>query len=83
MLFPMSDRAQGICRRVTEFMDAHIFAAEPVYAHQLDSGPNRWAIPPVIDELKVKADQPSLSGPGGMLIQSWRLRQRGRRSRST
>ena len=55
MLFPMSDRAQGICRRVTEFMDAHIFAAEPVYAHQLDSGPNRWAIPPVIDELKVKA----------------------------
>ena len=28
-------------------------------------------------------DQPSLSGPGRMLVESWRLRQRGRRSRST
>ena len=29
------------------------------------------------------SDQPSLSGPGLMLVQSRRLRQRGRRSRST
>ena len=55
MLFPMSDRAQDIRRRVTEFMDAHVYAAEAVYAQQLDSGPSRWAIPPVIDELKAKA----------------------------
>jgi len=27
-------------------------------------------------------DQPPLSGPGGMLVQGWPLRQRGRRSRS-
>ena len=55
MLFPMSDRAQDIRRRVTEFMDAHVYAAEAVYAQQLDSGPSRWAIPPVIDALKAKA----------------------------
>ena len=28
-------------------------------------------------------DWPPLSGPGGMLVYGWRLRQRGRRSRST
>ena len=55
MLFPMSDRAQDIRRRVTEFMDAHVYAAEAVYAQQLDSGPSRWAIPPVMEELKAKA----------------------------
>ena len=28
-------------------------------------------------------DRPPSSGPGGMLVESWPLRQRGRRSRST
>ena len=55
MLFPMSDRAQDIRRRVSEFMDAHVYAAEAVYAQQLDSGPSRWAVPPVMEELKAKA----------------------------
>ena len=55
MLFPMSDRAQETHRRVSEFMDAHVYAAEAVYAQQLDSGPSRWAIPPVMEELKAKA----------------------------
>ena len=55
MLFPISDRAQEVSRRVAEFMDAHVYAAEPVYAQQLDSGASRWTIPPVIDELKAKA----------------------------
>ena len=31
----------------------------------------------------VDTDWPPLSGPGGMLVYGWRLRQRGRRSRST
>jgi len=55
MLFPMSDRTEEIRRRVTAFMDAQVYAAEAVYAQQLDAGPSRWAIPPVIDELKAKA----------------------------
>jgi putative tryptophan/tyrosine transport system substrate-binding protein len=33
-------------------------------------------------DLPVEIDQPPLSGPGGMLVQGWPLRQRGRRSRS-
>jgi acyl-CoA dehydrogenase len=55
MLFPMSDRAQETHRRVSEFMDTHVYAAEAVYAQQLDGGPSRWAIPPVMEELKAKA----------------------------
>ena len=31
---------------------------------------------------RLEIDQPPLSGPGGMLVQGWPLRQRGRRSRS-
>src|SRR6516164_489208 len=33
-------------------------------------------------DLPITIDQPPLSGPGGMLVQGWPLRQRGRRSRS-
>ncbi len=55
MLFTMSDRAQDVYRRVSEFMNNHVYAAEAVYAQQLDRGPSRWAVPPVIDELKAKA----------------------------
>ena len=55
MLFPMSDRAQETHQRVSEFMDTHVYAAEAVYAQQLDGGPSRWAIPPVMEELKAKA----------------------------
>ena len=55
MLFPISDRAQEMRRRVGEFMDAHVYPAEATYAQQLDEGASRWAIPPVIDQLKAKA----------------------------
>jgi len=51
----MSDRAEDLRRRVTEFMDTHVYAAEAVYAQQLDTLPSRWEIPQVIDELKAKA----------------------------
>src|SRR5262249_17009908 len=35
-----------------------------------------------IAEVAIDSDQPPLSGPGGMLVEGWPLRQRGRRSRS-
>ena len=40
-------------------------------------------IVPKEQELTVMGDRPPSSGPGGMLVESWPLRQRGRRSRST
>src|SRR5881396_352801 len=36
-------------------MDAHVLPGESVYRRQLDSGPSRWTIPPVMEELKAKA----------------------------
>ena len=36
-------------------MDAHITPAESVYRQQLEAGPTRWAIPPVMEELKARA----------------------------
>ena len=41
-------------------MDAHVLPAEPVYGQQLDAGPSRWAIPPVMEELKAKARRAGL-----------------------
>ena len=36
-------------------MDAHVTPAESVYRQQLEAGPTRWAIPPVMEELKARA----------------------------
>ena len=55
MLFPTSARTQELCQRVTAFMDEHVYAAEAIFAQQLDSGSSRWAIPPVMEQLKTKA----------------------------
>ncbi len=60
MLFPFSERTQQLCRRVSDFMDQHIYAAEAVYQQQLDSGSSRWAIPRVMEELKAKAKSAGL-----------------------
>ncbi len=53
-MYEYSKRAVDLGRRLTEFMDAHVYPAEPVYAEQHRAG-ERWAIPPVIEELKAKA----------------------------
>ena len=49
-----SERARDFAERLSNFMDDHVYPAEPVYAGQHRSG-DRWAIPPVIEELKAKA----------------------------
>ncbi len=36
-------------------MDTHVVPAESVYRQQLESAPTRWMIPPVMEDLKVKA----------------------------
>ncbi|MDN3351109.1 acyl-CoA dehydrogenase family protein [Actinomadura sp. DC4] len=41
--------------RLLEFMDAHVYPAEPVYAAQAAERTDPWATPPVIEELKAEA----------------------------
>ena len=52
-LFPQSDRARALQASLERFMEAEVLPAEPVVEAQLRG--DRWAVPTVIDELKVKA----------------------------
>jgi acyl-CoA dehydrogenase len=53
MLYPTTPRAQELARRVTEFMEEHIYPAEHLFEEQLNG--NRWSVPPIMEELKAKA----------------------------
>ena len=55
MDFAPSTRTQEYLARLRAFMDAHITPAESVYRQQLEAGPTRWTIPPVMEELKARA----------------------------
>jgi acyl-CoA dehydrogenase len=55
MLPPTTERAEALKRRIIDFMNAHVYPAEKVYAKQLDELPTRWGVPPVIEELKARA----------------------------
>jgi acyl-CoA dehydrogenase len=58
MDFDYSPRQKEWMKRVNDFMEAHIYAAEEVYAKQMqdarDKG-NPWIVVPVVEELKKKA----------------------------
>src|SRR5207302_7151244 len=47
--------SKEICRRVAEFMEAHVYPAEGVYKRQVDEAKDRWDAPPIMAELKAKA----------------------------
>src|SRR5262249_10086194 len=51
--FAHSDKVKALQRQVEDFLDAHIFPNERLYHEQLQA--NRWAQPPVMEELKQKA----------------------------
>ena len=55
MLVSISPRAEELHQRVTAFMEEHVYPAEDVFDAQLSALPTRWAIPPVMEELKGKA----------------------------
>ncbi|MGK5550345.1 acyl-CoA dehydrogenase family protein [Actinomadura kijaniata] len=58
MDFGLSERAQDYLGRLTDFMDSHIYPAEPVYARQraeLIAQGEEHTVPPVVEELKAEA----------------------------
>jgi acyl-CoA dehydrogenase len=60
MLPQTTPRAEDLKRRLIDFMNAHIYPAEKIYAAQLDSAASRWSIPPVMEALKAKAREAGL-----------------------
>jgi acyl-CoA dehydrogenase len=55
MFPPPSPRSQDLAQRVTAFMAEHVYPAEAIFARQLAEAPDRWTVPPVMEELKAKA----------------------------
>jgi acyl-CoA dehydrogenase len=55
MIPPLSPQAQEIAKRLTAFMEDHVYPAEAVFGRQLGEAKNRWSELPVTAELKAKA----------------------------
>ncbi|MCX8071194.1 MAG: acyl-CoA dehydrogenase family protein [Candidatus Binatia bacterium] len=53
MDFSFSPKVQELQRKLQQFMEDYVYPAEPIYHQQLQE--NRWAQPPIMEELKAKA----------------------------
>ena len=55
MDFDFSPKVQDLRKKVSQFMEDHVHPNEQTFEDQLNSGPDRWQIPPVLEEIKEKA----------------------------
>jgi acyl-CoA dehydrogenase len=55
MDFEFDAKTEELRSRLLDFMDAHIYPAEPVFEEQVGAQENPWDRPPVIDTLKAEA----------------------------
>jgi len=61
MHFEHSDKAKHWIERVEAFMDAHVYPNEDTYNQQMEAfGDNRWQIPQILEDVKVKAHEAGL-----------------------
>jgi acyl-CoA dehydrogenase len=60
MEFEYSKKTKMYMEQLTDFMNKHVYPAEKVFKDQLDAGPTRWQIPPVMEDLKAKARERGL-----------------------
>jgi acyl-CoA dehydrogenase len=54
MVFDYSDKVKDLQKRVTAFMDEHVYPNEKAY-HEHCEGPKKWEPVPIIEEIKPKA----------------------------
>ncbi|MHB0774069.1 acyl-CoA dehydrogenase family protein [Halomonas sp. WWR20] len=59
-MFELSEKAQQIRDRLMTFMDQHVYPNEHVFHEQTAKAENRWAPPPILEELKAKAKEQGL-----------------------
>ncbi|MBM9506124.1 acyl-CoA dehydrogenase family protein [Actinacidiphila acididurans] len=62
MDFGYDARTRELQERLTAFLDAHVYPAEPVFEEQMEkaTGEARWTAPPVVEELKAEARRQGL-----------------------
>jgi acyl-CoA dehydrogenase len=51
--FAYTDKVKDLQRRVQQFIDEHVYRSENTYSEQVAA--ERWAQPPIMEELKKKA----------------------------
>ncbi|MFJ2958860.1 acyl-CoA dehydrogenase family protein [Streptomyces sp. NPDC087270] len=57
MDFGYDTRTEELRTRLSAFLDAHVYPAEPVFAEQREQavGDDRWTAPPIVERLKAEA----------------------------
>ncbi|NKB39072.1 MAG: acyl-CoA dehydrogenase [Gammaproteobacteria bacterium] len=60
MDFEYSEKVQGLQKQLGGFMDEHIYPAEENYREYMATTENPWITPPIIEELKPKAQAAGL-----------------------
>jgi acyl-CoA dehydrogenase len=55
MNFEYTPKVAALRRRLSAFMDEYVYPAEATYFATLEEGESRWAVPPIIEELKSRA----------------------------
>jgi acyl-CoA dehydrogenase len=58
--FEYSKRTREYLEQLADFMARHVYPAEQTFLDQLDAGPTRWQVPPIMEELKAKARERGL-----------------------
>jgi acyl-CoA dehydrogenase len=60
MDFEYSQKTKMYLEQITDFMNKYVYPNEHVFHEQLDAGPTRWQVPPIMEELKEKARERGL-----------------------
>ncbi|MEW6486289.1 MAG: acyl-CoA dehydrogenase family protein [Thermodesulfobacteriota bacterium] len=60
MKFEHADKVERLRTRLARFMDEHVYSAEEACRGYVERGNDPWSVPPVIDELKAKAQAQGL-----------------------
>ena len=59
-MFEASEKAQRLQLELSDFMDAHVYPAEPVYAEQMRKSGDPHFQPPILEDLKAEARRRNL-----------------------
>jgi len=60
MDFDYSKKTKMYLEQLTEFMDKHVYPNERTFVEQVNAGPTRWQVPPIMEELKARARERGL-----------------------
>jgi acyl-CoA dehydrogenase len=60
MDFEYSARTRMYMEQLQDFMQKYVYPNEPTFRDELNAGPTRWTVPPIIEELKARARERGL-----------------------